>query len=79
MDEGRHLWVILSCPIKNPIVVAVSITSKPIDQSCILDGKNDHPFLACKSYIAWHFANRRPIEAYRAMLETGKIALQEKM
>jgi hypothetical protein len=69
----------LSCPLKDPIVITCSITSKPIDQCCILEGKKDHPYLTCTSYMAWHFAARRSIKTYEKYLADGNLAIQEKM
>ena len=52
-----HLWVVISLPDKDGIVVVVAFTTwaENKDQSCIVE-PGDHPFIKNKTVIAYKYA-----------------------
>ena len=78
--DGRHLWVVVSDPKKNPDRVVIvnlnSIKSEFIhDPACMLD-KGDHPFVHHPTYVNYQLAREYTLSKLTEWTKQYKLDMQ---
>ena len=80
-DEGRHLFVVISDPVRSPddvVLVPLTTFEHYKDQSCILN-VGDHPFVKHPTCIGYSDAQCSPVKKLGQLLESRDIRRRKPM